>query len=184
MSPLPRVIAFFDGQNIYHCAKTSFPGASDDYNPQRLAALISQKQGWSLVQTRFYTGVPDPKRDKRGADGWNRWLLCMRNDGCITISRRLKYNVGVGREKGIDVRIMLDLTRLTLDRHMDVALVFSQDNDFAEVAREIHALNRKQGHFIRIASAYPFSTRTVNRRGINHTMWVQFNRTDWDSCLY
>lgn len=69
MDPSPRVIAFFDGQNTYHSANAAFPGASDDYNPQRLAALISQRHGWDLVQTRFYTGVSDPKRDKPGADG-------------------------------------------------------------------------------------------------------------------
>ena len=30
MGTLPRVIAFFDGQNIYHGSKTAFPGASED----------------------------------------------------------------------------------------------------------------------------------------------------------
>ena len=185
MDPLPRVIAFFDGQNIYHSAKTAFPGASDDYDPKSLAGLIAQRQGWSLVQTRFYTGVPDPKRDKRGADGWARRLLRMRNDGCVTISRKLKYSPeGVGREKGIDVRLALDLIRLAHDRRMDVALLFSQDNDFLEVANEVYELNSRADHFLRFASAYPSSKHYKNRRGIHRKRWIQFDRADWDSCQY
>ena len=185
MGPLPRVIAFFDGQNIYHSAKTAFPGAGDDYDPKSLAGLIAQRQGWSLVQTRFYTCVPDPKRDKRRADGWARRLLRMRNDGCVTVSRQVKYSPeGVGREKGIDVRLALDLIRLTFDRQMDVALIFSQDGDFAEVAREIRVINGQTTHFVRIASAYPRSPTLRNTRGILDTDWHRFDRADWDSCQY
>ncbi|MGC6520251.1 MAG: NYN domain-containing protein [Candidatus Puniceispirillaceae bacterium] len=185
MGPLPRVIAFFDGQNIYHSAKTAFPGAGDDYDPKSLAGLIAQRQGWTLVQTRFYTGVPDPKRDKNSADGWNARLQRMRHDGCVTVSRQLKYNLaGVPREKGIDVRLALDLIRLTLDRQMDVPLIFSQDSDFVEVSNEVRRLNRQGGHFVRMASAYPRSPLERNRRGIAQTDWHRFDRADWDSCQY
>ena len=49
----------------------------------------------------------------------------MNRDGCKTTARILRYDEpGRGREKGIDIRIGLDLIRLTLNQHMDVALVF------------------------------------------------------------
>lgn len=89
MTPLPRVIAFFDGQNIYHSSKSAFPRASNDYNPKVLAELIAAREGWSLTQTRFYTGVPDQARDQIGANAWNRRLLRMRNEGCEITSRIL-----------------------------------------------------------------------------------------------
>ena len=109
----------------------------------------------------------------------------MRHDGCVTVSRQLKYNpAGVPREKGIDVRLALDLIRLTLDRRMDVALVFSQDSDFVEVSNEVRRLNRQGGHFVRMASAYPRSPLERNRRGIAKTDWHRFDRADWDSCQY
>ena len=185
MDPLPRVIAFFDGLNIYHSAKTAFPGASDDYDPKSLAGLIAQRQGWNLVQTRFYTGVPDPRRDKNSADGWARRLLRMRGDGCVTVSRQLKYSfAGVPREKGIDIRLALDLIRLTHDRRMDVALLFSQDSDFVEVSNEIRRLNRLGRHFVRVASAFPHGPDARNRRGIAKTDWHRFDRAGWDSCQY
>ena len=112
MASLPRVIAFFDGQNLYHSSKSAFPNASDDYNPKALATLIAKRQGWHLVQTRFYTAIPDQNRDRIGAKMWHRRLLRMNRDGCKTTARILRYDEsGRGREKGIDIRIALDLIR-------------------------------------------------------------------------
>jgi uncharacterized LabA/DUF88 family protein len=40
----------------------------------------------------------------------------------------------VGREKGIDVRLALDILLLGFRSEYDVAVVFSQDQDLSEVA--------------------------------------------------
>ena len=135
MASLPRVIALFDGQNLYHSSKSAFPNASDDYNPKALATLIAKRQGWHLVQTRFYTAITDQNRDRIGAKMWHRRLLRMNRDGCKTTAHILRYDeFGSGHEKGVDIRIAPDLIRLTLNHKMDAALVFSKDQDFAEVA--------------------------------------------------
>ena len=42
-----------------------------------------------------------------------------------------------GSEKGIDVRIALDVIRLAVGNEYDVAVVFSQDQDLSEAADEI-----------------------------------------------
>jgi hypothetical protein len=41
-------------------------------------------------------------------------------------------------------------------REYDVALLFSQDNDFAEAAEEIRAIAIEKRRWIKIASAYPY----------------------------
>ena len=185
MNPPQRVIAFFDGQNIRYRSREAFPGASDDYNPHKLADLIAARQGWQLVETRYYSGIPDHTIDPHRAKISRRRLRRIAFGGCVLITRTFRYNAdGTGREKGIDIRIALDLLRLGLQRQMDVALIFSQDQDFAEVADEIRAMNIRHGHFVRMASAFPSDPAYTNRRGIDRTDWHPFTRQDWDSCLY
>ena len=55
-----------------------------------------------------------------------------------------EHTVLVGEEKGIDVRIALDVIRLAHRREYDVAVVLSQDQDLAEVAEEIRVIAREQ----------------------------------------
>ena len=43
----------------------------------------------------------------------------------------------VGQEKGIDVRIALDIVRHALDDKYDVALIFSQDQDLSEAVDDV-----------------------------------------------
>jgi len=66
---------------------------------------------------------------------------------------------------------------------LDVALVFSQDQDLSEVADEIREIARQQGRWIKMASAFPASPVYGNRRGINGTDWIRIERAEYDACL-
>jgi hypothetical protein len=88
-----------------------------------------------------------------------------------------------GEEKGIDVRIALDVIGMAVRGEYDVALVFSQDQDLSEVADEIRMIARQQSRWIRMACAYPLSPTTGNKRGINNTQWIHIDRKMYDSCL-
>jgi hypothetical protein len=89
----------------------------------------------------------------------------------------------VPREKGIDVRIAIDVMTLALKKAYDVALVFSQDQDLHEVAREVREIARKQNRWVKMASAYPVGAGTTNARGINDTDWITIDLAIYDACL-
>jgi hypothetical protein len=55
-----RVIAFVDGRNLFHAAREAFGSTHPDCHPLALSREICSAQSWDLVQTRFYTGIPDP----------------------------------------------------------------------------------------------------------------------------
>lgn len=55
-----RAVAFFDGQNLFHCAKAAFGYTFPNYDPVALATAVCEAQGWECVGVRFYTGIPDP----------------------------------------------------------------------------------------------------------------------------
>jgi uncharacterized LabA/DUF88 family protein len=199
MPPEPavkRAIAFIDGQNLFHAARESFGYPYPSYDVAALATAVCQAQGWALSQTRFYTGIPDPTDDPFWHGFWSAKLAVMGRQGVHLFARSLRYHNRVvnladetkhtflaGEEKGIDVRIALDIIRLAHREEFDVALIFSQDQDLSEVADEIRAIAREQDRWIKVASAFPFSPTTRNRRGIEKTDWIKVDRVMYDACL-
>ncbi|MCG3152751.1 MAG: hypothetical protein GEEBNDBF_02054 [bacterium] len=103
--------------------------------------------------------------------------------GIFTYSRALVYAGGIPREKGIDVRISLDIIRLAMKREYDVALLFSQDQDLSEVAKEIREVAREQQRWIKIASALPMARDSKANQGVNFTDWLPIDRQTYDPCI-
>lgn len=190
-----RAITFFDGQNLFHCAKAAFGYLYPNYDPTALSKAICASKGWNCVQVRFYTGVPD------AADNafWNHFWVAkgaqMGREGVHVFTRPLRYrNKRVklpdgsfhtfldGDEKGIDVRIALDVIRLAHENAYDAAILFCRDQDLSEVAEEIRVIARERNRWIKIASAYPFSP-AARHRGIDKTDWIKIERATYDACL-
>ena len=193
---IKRAIAFIDGQNLFLCARTAFGHTYPNYDVQALAHAVCAQHGWSLTETRFYTGVPDQADDPIWNYFWAGKLLQMSRQGVRTYSRALRYRnkrfklpdgtehtILVGQEKGVDVRIALDIVATAYRQTADVLLVFSQDQDLSEVADEIRQIAANQGRWLKVASAFPSSPTSVNRRGINGTDWIRIDRALYDSCL-
>lgn len=58
--PAPkRTVGFVDGQNLFYAAKKAFGYPYPNYDPKALAERIASDRGWTLVETFFYTGIPD-----------------------------------------------------------------------------------------------------------------------------
>ena len=89
----------------------------------------------------------------------------------------------MGVEKGVDVRIAMDVTLMAIRQDYDVALLFSQDQDFLEVANHIRSISRSQHRWIKIACTFPQSDLSSNRRGINKTDWIPIGRDVYNLCL-
>lgn len=85
-------------------------------------------------------------------------------------------------EKGIDVRIALDIVRMAHRRQYDVAVILSQDQDLAEAATEVREIAREQKRWIKVACAFPVSPTGRNRRGIDKTDWIRIDRATCDAC--
>lgn len=199
MPPEPsakRVFAFFDGQNLYHCAKTAFGHTFPNYAPRALSQKVCSLKGWNLEEVHFYTGVPDFGDDATWNHFWTSKLAVMGTRSIHTFSRPLRYrnrtltlpdgkeySFLVGQEKGIDIRIALDVVRMARAKEYDVALIFSQDQDLSEVADEVKRISIEQNRWIKVACAFPSSPTSINRRGINGTDWIPVDRASYDACL-
>lgn len=193
---IKRTFAFIDGQNLFHQAKDAFGYRFPNYDIAELARVVSEPNGWQLTETRFYTGVPDATAEPVWNSFWVNKATHMGQRGIKVITRPLRYRNKIvrlpdgtqhsfltGEEKGIDVRIALDVIAGARNRLYDVAIVFSQDQDLAEVASEIRTIAVEQGRWIKIACAFPDSPTAHNRRGINNTDWVRIDRATYDRCI-
>ncbi len=200
MSPpepkLKRTIVFIDGQNLHYAVKNAFGYAYPNYDVKLLSEKICLDQGWKLEQIRFYTGTPDIHDDAFWHNFWTRKLAVMGQKGIAIFSRKLRYRNQtvklpngqtytflVGQEKGVDVRIALDIIRLARENTYDVCLVLSQDQDLSEVADEVRITAEEQKRWIKMASAFPASPTSKNTRGINKTDWIKIDRKLYDSCI-
>jgi uncharacterized LabA/DUF88 family protein len=191
-----RAIAFIDGQNLFYAVKNAFGYTFPNYDIPALVAAVCGRHGWSVSGLRFYTGIPSVSDEPFWNYFWTSKLAVMGTRGVVTFSRNLRYRnqtvrlpdgssttVLVGQEKGVDVRLALDVVRLAREGAYDVAVLFSQDQDLSEVADEVKAISITQQRWIKVACAFPVSPAYPNTRGVNKTDWAGFDRTLYDGCI-
>jgi uncharacterized LabA/DUF88 family protein len=191
-----RAIAFFDGQNLFHCAKAAFGYTFPNFDPVALTNAVCAKHLWVNSGVRFYTGVPAAEDNAFWNHFWTAKGAQMGRSGVFLFTRPLRYaNKQVrlpdgstysfldGNEKGIDVRLALDVIRLAYQKEYDVAIIFSQDQDLSEVAQDLRVISRDQRRWIKIVSAYPASPAFRNTRGIDKTDWAKIDKATYDSCI-
>ena len=191
MSAPLRVAAFFDGQNLYRSVKAAFGYTYPNYDPAKLAGLVCDKNNWRLDSVHFYTGLPRHNDDSFWNNFWNKKLAHLKRQNVIIYKRYLakrEANTPSGPvpylvEKGIDVRIAIDIIRMALKGEYDVALIFSQDQDLSEVADEIRSISRGRNIYIEVASAFPENSDPAYKRGIDKTNWHTISKSEYDSCI-
>ena len=192
-----RVIAFVDGQNLFNHVKSAFGYDYPNYDVQLLAlAICKQKTNWNLKNVKFFTGIPVQNKDSRRFGFWTNKLAAMGRRGITVYSRKLVYRQktitvpGFGdhsfediQEKGIDVRLSLEVLHAAQKNEFDVGLIFSQDQDLSEIVPLIDLLVASQKRWIKIASAYPTSLSASSQQGIANTIQCPFDQTLYDACI-
>lgn len=147
-----NTIVFFDGQHLYRSAKDAWRplpavGPSNyswpSYDVEKLTnTLVSRDPQRVIKQIRFYTGVPDFNADQFWHKFWTNKLRHLKSRGIETYKGRINVS---GQEKGVDVRIAVDLVRLTYEQEYEVAMIISQDWDFGPAVRLAKEIAKNQG---------------------------------------
>jgi len=194
---IKNAIIFIDGQNLYRAAKDAFGYNYPNYDIKLLSEWVCSDHKWNLNDIYFYTGMPDPQDDALWHSFWSKKLSYMGRMGINIFSRSLryhnkdwtcpscnkKYTSLVGHEKGVDVRIALDIIRLAHQKTYDVGIIFSQDQDLSEVADEVRRISAEQNRWIKLVSVFPVSPTYQNKWGINKTDWIKIDKKIYDSCI-
>jgi uncharacterized LabA/DUF88 family protein len=189
-------MAFFDGQNLYRHAMATFGHHHPNYDPLKLHSAICTANGWTPNLVGFYTGVPDPSESPMWAGYWSNRLLSLTRAGVFVTSRPIRYHkekiimpdggeriITTSQEKGIDVRLALDIVASARRREFNVAVIYSQDQDLCEVVQEVKEIAKEQDRWITIACAFPYGPNATSRRGIDKTKWIRMPQDFYDACL-
>jgi uncharacterized LabA/DUF88 family protein len=189
-------MAFFDGQNLFRHAKEAFGHFHPNYDPIKLHASVCAVHGWTPNLVRFYTGVPNAIEDSMWTSYWSNRVLAMKRTGIVVTTRPIRYHketiietdgtervVTTPQEKGIDVRLALDLVARARKREFQVAVIYSQDQDLCEVVQEVKEIAAEQKRQITVACAYPVGPKASYRRGIDRTDWFGMDESFYNACL-
>ena len=188
-----RTIVLIDGQNLYHLAKRAWASRRSartiryswpSYDVAKLAlSLTANSPGRHLVETRFYTGVPDPRHgptQEYWHDFWVNKLSHLRRQGVNVYRGRVSAG---GQEKGCDVSLAIDLIKATHESSYECAIIVSQDWDFGPAVKLAKRIAKSQNRSISIESAFPVGPGTLNGRGVPGTNWVTIDKATYDACF-
>lgn len=184
-----NTIVFFDGQNIYRSAKdawrtnvsATYVYTWPSYDVEKLATtLASQTSGRTITQIRFYTGVPTSYQDYRWNCFWVEKLKCLETQGIEVYRGKINPH---NQEKGVDVKIAIDLIRLTYEQQYDVAIILSQDRDFEPAISLAKKIANDQNRQLIFESYFISGSGNNSERGIPGTRWMPIDKATYDACL-
>lgn len=190
-----HAVGFFDGQNLFQHAKDAFGHFHPNYDPQKLLQVVCDTRGWKPTLVRFYTGIPSAVENQMWASYWSNRILAMKRAGIYTITRPIRYRketVEVDgakvihttpQEKGIDVRLALDVVSMARKGQFNVAVIFSQDQDLSEVVQEVRDISIETDRWLKVVSAFPYGPKATSKRGIDKADWVKLDEETYGKCL-
>jgi uncharacterized LabA/DUF88 family protein len=201
----PRVCAFVDGQNLYRAALNAYGPThrTPRYDVLALTEKIAElEELGEVTDVMFYTGIHSTKKPAL-REFWVKKLAAMgRQVGANgarvhPYARQLQYTREervredgtteewfAGHEKGIDVKMALDMVRMARTGQHEVCVIFSQDCDFSEAVAEARAIAAEHGRSLEMVCAFPVATAGGARtRGIPGTRHVGVPKVTYESCL-
>jgi uncharacterized LabA/DUF88 family protein len=138
---MKRVAVFIDGSNFYNGLRDNVGRMDVDF--QQFGKVLSSKVDGELLRIYYYNAKVDPEFDPDNYEKQQRFITHLAHTQYLTLrlgklvyyqvrgedSTRKHYAV----EKGLDVKLAIDLVRLAVNRACEVAVIVSGDKDLAEV---------------------------------------------------
>lgn len=133
---MKRVCIFIDGSNLYHSLNDHC--SRHDLNFQLFVQWLLR--GRELVRTYYYTA---PTNDKVAMPAQQRFFAALTRIPYFTVRLgRLEPRGNTYVEKGVDVRIAVDMISMAHKGIYDVAILVSCDGDFADAIDAVQETGR------------------------------------------
>jgi len=146
-----RVAVYIDGGNTYRRLKDmNIPEKSTRFD---FSALVKHLVGdRELISKRYYVGVvknfDESEKGDKMVKGQQSFLNGLTEQGFEIKFGRIMYDGGAIREKGVDVKLSVDLVVGAVDNIYDTAIVISSDTDLIPAIKYIRKAKKKVVEYI------------------------------------
>jgi uncharacterized LabA/DUF88 family protein len=140
-SSLKRVMVFIDGSNFYYALKRSFSTTKIDF--EKFCNFLSLNE--DLVKIKYYNSTLNMEDDEVAYKKQQSFFDYLFEVPLMDIyfGRLEKRPGGLKAEKGVDVKLAVDLVVNAYKDNYDVAILVSNDADFIPAIEEVKALNKE-----------------------------------------
>lgn len=139
-----KVVFFIDGSNLYHKLKDLQITNTSDFNYEGLCQKLARDR--EIVSRCYYVGAIRAKEnDAKGQDLRANQLNLFNNlqkQGFSIEKGNFLFNGGKYHEKGVDVKLAVDLLVGAYEKKWDVAIVISSDSDLNPAIQKVKQLKK------------------------------------------
>lgn len=156
MNEKEKVAVYIDGGNTYRKLKSfSIPEKPNRFD---FSAFVNHLVGdRNLISKRYYIGIvknfDGSEKGEKMAKDQQRFLEGLRNEGFEIKSGKIMYDNDRIREKGVDVKLSVDLVVGAVDDLYDTAVVVSSDTDLIPAIKYVRGAKRKTIEYVGFSAA-------------------------------
>jgi len=148
---MKRAFVFIDGGNFYLKLKdltSRLDGKYSllDFNFRKFAEWLAQPN--ELIGVRYYLGVVrrrknDSKSEELYANQQRLFRRLQKQNISITLGQLIRHPDKTYHEKGVDVRLAVEMIRFARENKYDIAYLVSSDTDLVAAVEEVQAFGKK-----------------------------------------
>ena len=151
MNEKEKVVVYIDGGNTYRRLKDAgIPEKSKRFDFSAFVEhLVGERE---LISKRYYVGVvknfDGSVRGDQMVKSQQTFLNALVAEGFKVKFGRIMYDGGVIREKGVDVKLAVDLVIGAADDIYDIAIVMSSDTDLIPAIKYVRKAKNKAIEYV------------------------------------
>jgi len=174
-NPKNRIIIFIDGNNFYYKLKDLTSGDGEflkllDFNYQGFAKNLIKEN--VLVEIRYYigavkrqNGINKEKSEKLYANQQKLLAKLQQQNIPVILGNLIQHPDKSFHEKGVDVRLAVEMIRFAREDKYDVAYLLSSDTDLVPAVEEVKSF-KKQVVSIGVSKGQSFGLTRVSNNTI------------------
>lgn len=142
-----KVIVLVDGSNFYHRAREIGIRTSWQFNYRRFAEWLAE--GRPIGECVYYTGViskrPNDIKSQQLVSDQQRLFAYLESpaQGFQIFRGHVMKQPGQYKEKGVDVKLAVDLVLKAVKNYFDTAILVSSDTDLIPAIAAIHEFGKR-----------------------------------------